>query len=164
MSLLDAHVGSLHDHAHYIRARPGKGAVVMRRGQPHAGVVPRWRYTHAAPVPTMIGPQARGGGSRWAHAWAITREVGGLCLCPDGAHAALCPAGPLPLGLGARPGVGTFGLLTQTWSAFVKVDKFLILVPILFNLKGNLEMNLSMRMTTAVRTSSALTAGQYRGA
>ena len=42
-------------------------------------------------------------------------------------------------------------VLTQTWPAFVKVDKFLILVPILFNLKGNLEMNLSMRMTTAVR-------------
>ncbi|WFD19103.1 hypothetical protein MCAP1_001323 [Malassezia caprae] len=54
-----------------------------------------------------------------------------------------------------------------TWSAFVKVDKFLILVPILFNLKGNLEMNLSMRMTTAAnigeldnyRTRRALVTG-----
>ena len=37
------------------------------------------------------------------------------------------------------------------WTAFVKVDKLLILVPIMLNLKGNLEMNLSLRMSTAVR-------------
>ncbi|PKI84544.1 hypothetical protein MVES_001820 [Malassezia vespertilionis] len=35
------------------------------------------------------------------------------------------------------------------WSAFSKVDKFFILVPIMMNLKGNLELNLSLRMSTA---------------
>lgn len=35
------------------------------------------------------------------------------------------------------------------WNTFVKVDKFMILVPIMLNLKGNLEMNLSLRMSTA---------------
>lgn len=53
------------------------------------------------------------------------------------------------------------------WNAFVKVDKLFILVPILFNLKGNLEMNLSLRMATAAnigeldngRTRRALVAG-----
>lgn len=53
------------------------------------------------------------------------------------------------------------------WNSFVKVDKFMILVPILFNLKGNLEMNLSLRMSTAAnmgevdsrRTRRALVTG-----
>lgn len=35
------------------------------------------------------------------------------------------------------------------WPVFVKVDKLFILVPILLNLKGNLEMNLSLRMSTS---------------
>ncbi|PWN50932.1 hypothetical protein IE53DRAFT_386750 [Violaceomyces palustris] len=35
------------------------------------------------------------------------------------------------------------------WPVFVKVDKLFILVPILLNMKGNLEMNLSLRMSTS---------------
>ncbi|EPQ32376.1 uncharacterized protein PFL1_00572 [Pseudozyma flocculosa PF-1] len=35
------------------------------------------------------------------------------------------------------------------WPAFIKVDKLFILIPILLNMKGNLEMNLSLRMSTS---------------
>ena len=35
------------------------------------------------------------------------------------------------------------------WPVFLKVDKLFILVPILLNMKGNLEMNLSLRMSTS---------------
>lgn len=35
------------------------------------------------------------------------------------------------------------------WPVFMKVDKLFILIPILLNLKGNLEMNLSLRMSTS---------------
>ncbi|KAN0066026.1 hypothetical protein ACQY0O_000118 [Thecaphora frezii] len=35
------------------------------------------------------------------------------------------------------------------WPAFLKVDKLFILIPILLNMKGNLEMNLSLRMSTS---------------
>lgn len=35
------------------------------------------------------------------------------------------------------------------WPVFQKVDKLFILVPILLNMKGNLEMNLSLRMSTS---------------
>ncbi|WFD31038.1 hypothetical protein MSPP1_002067 [Malassezia sp. CBS 17886] len=53
------------------------------------------------------------------------------------------------------------------WTPFVKVDKLLILVPIIMNLKGNLEVNLSLRMSTAAnigeldnrRTRRALVTG-----
>ena len=44
---------------------------------------------------------------------------------------------------------GTLLERMSRWSVFVKVDKLFILVPILLNLKGNLEMNLSLRMSTA---------------
>ncbi|WFC99092.1 hypothetical protein MYAM1_001830 [Malassezia yamatoensis] len=36
------------------------------------------------------------------------------------------------------------------WNVFRAVDKFLILVPVMLNLKGNLELNLTLRMSTAV--------------
>ena len=53
------------------------------------------------------------------------------------------------------------------WPVFVKVDKLFILIPILLNLKGNLEMNLSLRLSTSAnigeldvrRTRQALVAG-----
>ena len=70
--------------------------------------------------------------SRWGGAWHLTRET-------------------LPVMLCALAGLLFSGLELDTmtsWRAFVKVDKFLILVPIMLNLKGNLEMNLSMRMAT----------------
>ncbi|PWN19955.1 hypothetical protein BCV69DRAFT_214164 [Microstroma glucosiphilum] len=35
------------------------------------------------------------------------------------------------------------------WPVFLKVDKLFVLLPILLNLKGNLEMNLSLRMSTS---------------
>lgn len=35
------------------------------------------------------------------------------------------------------------------WPVFLKVDKLFILIPILLNMKGNLEMNLSLRMSTS---------------
>ncbi|KAK0528378.1 hypothetical protein OC834_004071 [Tilletia horrida] len=53
------------------------------------------------------------------------------------------------------------------WPVFLKVDKLFILIPILLNLKGNLEMNLSLRMSTSAnigeldirRTRQTLIAG-----
>lgn len=62
---------------------------------------------------------------------------------------------------------GTLLERMSRWSVFVKVDKLFILVPILLNLKGNLEMNLSLRMSTAAnigeldngRTRRALVTG-----
>ncbi|KZT51761.1 hypothetical protein CALCODRAFT_503127, partial [Calocera cornea HHB12733] len=38
------------------------------------------------------------------------------------------------------------------WSAFARVPELLILVPVLDNLKGNVEMNLSARLSTAANT------------
>ncbi|KIM26107.1 hypothetical protein M408DRAFT_200605 [Serendipita vermifera MAFF 305830] len=39
--------------------------------------------------------------------------------------------------------------LLANWQAFKAIDELLILVPMLLNLKGNLEMNLSARLSTA---------------
>lgn len=39
----------------------------------------------------------------------------------------------------------------QTWPVFLRVEELFILVPILLNLKGNLEMNLAARFSTSVR-------------
>ncbi|CAG8712307.1 16708_t:CDS:2, partial [Acaulospora colombiana] len=39
--------------------------------------------------------------------------------------------------------------LLATWQAFKNINELLILVPMLLNLKGNLEMNLSARLSTA---------------
>lgn len=44
---------------------------------------------------------------------------------------------------------GELLLHLSRWPVFVKVDKLFILVPILLNLKGNLEMNLSLRLSTS---------------
>lgn len=38
----------------------------------------------------------------------------------------------------------------HTWPAFVRVPELYILLPILMNLKGNLEMNLTARLSTNV--------------
>lgn len=40
----------------------------------------------------------------------------------------------------------------QNWSVFIRVEELFILVPILLNLKGNLEMNLASRFSTSVST------------
>ena len=40
-------------------------------------------------------------------------------------------------------------LLSKGWVAFKNIDELFILVPIILNLKGNLEMNLSARLSTA---------------
>lgn len=69
----------------------------------------------------------------WRKAWGLTRET-------------------LPVMLCALAGLLLSGMELDnmtTWKTFVKVDKLLILVPIMLNLKGNLEMNLSLRMATA---------------
>jgi len=42
----------------------------------------------------------------------------------------------------------------QFWPAFVRVGELFILVPILLNLKGCLEMNLASRLSTSVSASS----------
>lgn len=42
-------------------------------------------------------------------------------------------------------------LLRQSWRVFIRVEELFILVPILLNLKGNLEMNLASRFSTSVR-------------
>lgn len=39
--------------------------------------------------------------------------------------------------------------VVQSWTVFRETPAFFILVPILFNLKGNLEMNLASRLSTA---------------
>ena len=65
----------------------------------------------------------------WRKAWGLTRET-------------------LPVMLCALAGLLLSGMELDhmtTWKTFSKVDKFLILVPIMLNLKGNLEMNLSLR-------------------
>ena len=41
------------------------------------------------------------------------------------------------------------GWFSKGWTAFKTIDELFILVPILLNLKGNLEMNLSARLSTA---------------
>ncbi|KAF9585966.1 hypothetical protein BGW38_010734 [Lunasporangiospora selenospora] len=41
------------------------------------------------------------------------------------------------------------GLLMQHWQVFVDISELIILIPILLNLKGNLEMNLASRLSTA---------------
>jgi solute carrier family 41 len=38
----------------------------------------------------------------------------------------------------------------QFWPAFVKIEELFILVPVLLNLKGCLEMNLASRLSTSV--------------
>ena len=40
--------------------------------------------------------------------------------------------------------------ILQTWPVFLRVEELFILVPILLNLKGNLEMNLAARFSTSV--------------
>ena len=51
----------------------------------------------------------------------------------------------------------------QEWTAFKEVPELFILVPILFNLKGNLEMNLASRLSTAVRSSQHAHCAPRRG-
>lgn len=38
------------------------------------------------------------------------------------------------------------------WDVFVKTSELFILLPILLNLKGNLEMNLAARFSTSVKS------------
>lgn len=38
----------------------------------------------------------------------------------------------------------------QFWPVFIRVEELFILIPILLNLKGNIEMNLSARFSTSV--------------
>jgi len=42
----------------------------------------------------------------------------------------------------------------QYWPAFVRIGELFILVPVLLNLKGCLEMNLASRLSTSVKTIS----------
>ena len=39
----------------------------------------------------------------------------------------------------------------QHWTAMRRIDELIIIIPVILNLKGNLEMNLSARLGTAVR-------------
>ena len=43
--------------------------------------------------------------------------------------------------------------LSKGWVAFKTIDELFILVPIILNLKGNLEMNLSARLSIAANLS-----------
>lgn len=45
--------------------------------------------------------------------------------------------------------------IRQHWQVFTEVSELFILVPVLLNLKGNLEMNLAARISTSV-TSAVL--------
>ncbi len=102
-------------------------------------------------APEASSRQLARGTSRRRKLWRITREalpILALSLC------SLMLSGELLLHL-AR------------WPVFVKVDKLFILVPILLNMKGNLEMNLSLRLSTSAnmgeldvrRTRQALVQG-----
>lgn len=44
----------------------------------------------------------------------------------------------------------SFSVEKQHWPVFLRVEELFILVPILLNLKGNLEMNLAARFSTSV--------------
>lgn len=44
----------------------------------------------------------------------------------------------------------------QFWPAFVRIQELFILVPVLLNLKGCLEMNLASRLSTSVHPASTL--------
>lgn len=43
----------------------------------------------------------------------------------------------------------------QGWTVFIRVEELFILTPVVMNLKGNLEMNLAARLSTAVRRISS---------
>jgi len=43
----------------------------------------------------------------------------------------------------------------QHWKAMRRIDELIIIIPVILNLKGNLEMNLSARLGTAVCVSIA---------
>ncbi|KZO90397.1 hypothetical protein CALVIDRAFT_490557, partial [Calocera viscosa TUFC12733] len=49
------------------------------------------------------------------------------------------------------------------WRAFHRVDELLILVPVLINLKGNIEMNLSARLSTSANIGALDTSKARRG-
>ena len=51
--------------------------------------------------------------------------------------------------LSALPGSYFAGTNKKTWPVFLRVEELFILVPILLNLKGNLEMNLAARFSTS---------------
>ncbi|KAK4058889.1 hypothetical protein OIO90_000335 [Microbotryomycetes sp. JL221] len=58
----------------------------------------------------------------------------------------------LPILLLALVGAVVTGMLLdkmQSWRVFIRVEELFILVPILLNLKGNLEMNLAARFSTS---------------
>lgn len=55
----------------------------------------------------------------------------------------------LAVGIELNVSVALTEIYHQTWQAFQGIDELLILVPMLLNLKGNLEMNLSARLSTA---------------
>ncbi|CAO1618101.1 unnamed protein product [Parajaminaea phylloscopi] len=71
--------------------------------------------------------------SAWGQAWQISKEA--------------LPT--LILSLLSLMFSGELLVHLARWPVFLKVDKLFILVPILLNLKGNLEMNLSLRMSTS---------------
>ncbi|KAF8319447.1 hypothetical protein DL93DRAFT_2132573 [Clavulina sp. PMI_390] len=50
----------------------------------------------------------------------------------------------------------------STWTAMQELDELLILIPMLNNMKGNLEMNLSARLSTAANTGSLDTIASRR--
>ena len=57
----------------------------------------------------------------------------------------------------AMLGLGCGGVVldsVQNWSVFVQVTELFILVPVILNLKGNLELNLATRLSTASNTGT----------
>lgn len=49
--------------------------------------------------------------------------------------------------------------VSQEWRVFIRIEELFILVPILLNLKGNLEMNLAARFSTSVRPCFSTSGG-----
>ena len=43
-----------------------------------------------------------------------------------------------------------YNTYNQYWPVFTRVTELFVLVPVLLNLKGNLEMNLASRLSTSV--------------
>lgn len=49
----------------------------------------------------------------------------------------------------------------QHWEAMKRIDELIIIIPVVLNLKGNLEMNLSSRLGTAVRRVISITSSLF---
>ncbi|POY76644.1 hypothetical protein BMF94_0236 [Rhodotorula taiwanensis] len=102
----------------------------------------------SGPTPT----KRRGSGTSTKDRGLIARMTGGMTVQQRRRFASEMFIETLPvLLLTLLTSILTGELLerVQTWRVFVRIEELFILVPILLNLKGNLEMNLAARFSTS---------------